>query len=73
MATKTFKISGMHCAACATGSEKSINVCPNNLGQREFSHRDGVVEYDPALVKFAEIKARIHARLHPVELEDKRR
>ncbi|HHU06674.1 MAG TPA: heavy metal translocating P-type ATPase [Clostridiales bacterium] len=74
MATKTFKISGMHCAACAAGSEKSIKRLPGIISANvNLATETAVVEYDPALVKFAEIKAAVSMLgFTPVELEDKK-
>lgn len=74
MTTKTFKISGMHCAACAVGSEKSISRLPGIISANvNLTTETAVVEYDPALVKFAEIKAAVTMLgFTAVELEDKK-
>jgi Cu+-exporting ATPase len=74
MTTKTFKISGMHCAACAIGSEKSINRLPGiKSASVNLTTETAVVEYDPSLVKFAEIIAAVSMLgFTVVELEDKK-
>lgn len=74
MTTKTFKISGMHCAACAVGSEKSINRLPGIISASvNLTTETAVVEYDPSLVKFAEIMAAVSLLgFAVVELEDKK-
>jgi len=74
MTTKTFKISGMHCAACAVGSEKSISRLPGIISANvNLTTETAVVEYDPALVKFAEIMSAVSMLgFTAVELEDKK-
>jgi len=74
LTTKTFKISGMHCAACAVGSEKSIKRLPGIISASvNLATETAVVEYDPALVKFAEIKGAVTMLGYTVvELEDKK-
>jgi len=64
----------MHCAACAAGSEKSIKRLPGIISANvNLATETAVVEYDPALVKFAEIKAAVSMLgFTPVELEDKK-
>jgi len=64
----------MHCAACAVGSEKSIKRLPGIISASvNLATETAVVEYDPALVKFAEIKAAVTMLGYGVvELEDKK-
>jgi P-type Cu+ transporter len=60
MATKTFVIEGMHCAACVVSNERALRKVPGvRSADVSLGSRSARVEFDDALVSEAALREAI--------------
>ncbi len=60
MTKQTFKISGMHCTACALNIDLDLEEIPGvKSAKTNYARQETLVEFDPSLVALESLKSTI--------------